>query len=83
MVIIKKSDDTKFSFATPLATGYTYNVHFNKGIDFDHLGIQPSHMFLKDDKGFVLRFNYSAQRETFDISRLKVSTKILSYTNIG
>ena len=24
MVMIKKSDDTKFSFATPIATGYTY-----------------------------------------------------------
>lgn len=24
MVVIKRSDDTKFSFATPLATGYTY-----------------------------------------------------------
>jgi hypothetical protein len=37
MVIIKKSLDTKLSFATPFATGYTYNIHFNKGIDFEHI----------------------------------------------
>jgi hypothetical protein len=60
MVIIKKSDDTKFSYATPLATGYTYQVIFNNGIDFDHLGIVPSHTFAPDDKGFVLRFPYLA-----------------------
>lgn len=42
MVIIKRSKDTPYSFATPFVTGYTYNIHFNKGIDFEHIAFQPS-----------------------------------------
>ena len=59
MYIIKKSYDIRNSYATPLATGYTYNVHFNNGVDFEHISVQPSGHFTPEDKGFVLRFNYS------------------------
>jgi hypothetical protein len=39
MVKIKKSNDNHFSFATPLAVGYIYNIHWRYGLNFDHLAI--------------------------------------------
>jgi hypothetical protein len=70
MVKIKKSKDTEFSFSTPLATGYTYNIHFKDGIDWEHIALQPSKQFTPSDKGYVLRFNYTAVRESFSVGRL-------------
>jgi hypothetical protein len=54
MVIIKKSLDVKFSFATPLAIGYTYNIHWRYGLNFDHLAIQPSNYLTETEPGYVI-----------------------------
>lgn len=80
MMIIKKSQDIKFSFASPFATGFTYNVHFKFGAsDFRSTGIFPSPYFKPEDKGIVLRFNYSAHRETFDVFRNIGGDFVLQY----
>jgi hypothetical protein len=42
MMIIKKSKDVPFSFASPFVTNQIYNIHWKEGIDFAHLGIFPS-----------------------------------------
>lgn len=43
MYIIKKSEDIRWSYASPFATGYTYNVHFKFGAsDFLSMGLYPS-----------------------------------------
>ena len=83
MVVIKKSQDVKFSFASPFATGYTYNVHFKFGAsDPLSMGLFGSPYFSPTDKGVVLRFNYSANRETFDIYRNIGGKFTLNYTEI-
>ncbi|CAK63318.1 unnamed protein product (macronuclear) [Paramecium tetraurelia] len=70
MKIIKKSKDVKFSFASVFATGFTYNVHFKFGAsDPLSMGIFGSPYFNQNDDAVILRFNYSANRETFDIMR--------------
>ena len=66
MIIIKKSKDIKNSFAMPFATNHFYNVHWKWGIDFDHVAIAPSRLWNEGD-GLVLRFNYTDQRELFEV----------------
>jgi len=72
-----------YSWATPLATGYTYNIHFNFGIDFEHIAIRPSSYFTPNDLGIVLRFNYTAVRESFSVGRLFNNSLTVNYVNIG
>lgn len=84
MKIIKKSNDVKFSFASVFATGFTYNVHFKFGAsDPLSMGLFASPYFAPEDKAVVLRFNYSANRETFDIFRNIGGKFTLNYTNIS
>jgi hypothetical protein len=83
MVVIKKSKDTSLSFASSLATGQTYNIHFKQGIDWEHIAIRPSQQFKPTDKGYVLRFNYTASRESFVVGRLLGVNVTSQYTNIG
>lgn len=65
MYKIKKSNDISHSFATPLLTGYTYEITFKDGINFKHLSIKGSPEFTQSDMGYVLKFPYTALRETF------------------
>jgi hypothetical protein len=70
MKVIKKSNDVKFSFASVFATGYTFNVHFKFGAsDPLSMGLFASPYFTQNDKAIIFRFNYSANRESFDIYR--------------
>lgn len=68
MIIIKKSLDIKNSWAMPFATNNYYNVHWKWGIDFMHMAIAPSRLWETTD-GVVLRFNYSDNRELFQIGK--------------
>ena len=68
MIIIKKSKDIKKSWAMPFAVGKYYNIHWKWGIDFTHLAIAPSRLW-NETEGVVLRFNYTDQRELFEIGK--------------
>ena len=51
-----------------LATGYTYNIHFEHGnVDWDHIFIQPSYKSEPTDKPLIIRFNHTEIREVYDI----------------
>lgn len=80
MIKIKKSKDLKNSFATPLATGFTYNVHWRMGLNWEHLAVQPSQFFTEADKGYVIKFNYTDNREYFDILRLQGGSISFNYS---
>lgn len=71
MMIIKAgSDDVPKSFVSIFATGFTYNIHFKLGAsDPVSMGVFASPYFTETDKAVILRFNYSAHRETFDVMR--------------
>jgi hypothetical protein len=84
MKVIKKSRDVRNSFASIFATGYTYNVHFKFGAsDPLNMGIFASPYLTTDDKAIIFRFNYSANRETFDIYRNIGGNFPLNYTNVS
>ena len=53
----------------PFATNKYYNIHWKNGIDFSHLNIAPSRLW-NDSDGAVLRFNYTDQRELFEIFKM-------------
>jgi hypothetical protein len=81
MKIIEKSNDVKYSFASVFATGYIYNIHFKFGVsDPLSMGLFASPYFTPTDKAIIFRFNYSANRETFDIFRHIGSKFPLNYT---
>lgn len=70
MVIKAGSKDVPKSFVSVFATGFTYNVHFKLGAsDPLSMGIFASPYFTEADNAVILRFNYSANREAFDIMR--------------
>lgn len=68
MIIIKKSKDIKNSWAMPFTVNKYYNVHWKWGIDFTHMSIAPSRLWTPSE-GVVLRFNYSDNREMFQIGK--------------
>lgn len=66
MIVIKKSVDIPGSWAMPFAINNYYNVHWKWGIDFMNMSLAPSREWDTDD-GIVLRFNYTDQREYYQI----------------
>ena len=83
MIIKSGSKDVQNSFVSIFATGYTYNVHFKLGAsDPNSMGIFASPYFAEVDKAVILRFNYSAHRETFDIMRHIEKTFPLIYNEL-
>jgi len=54
-------------FAGVLATDYVYNLHFGQGIDWDHFMLWPSYISEPKDKTTILRFNYTENREVYDV----------------
>lgn len=70
MKIKNPNKDIKDGFTTVLATGYTYNIHWNEGIDFSHALVIPSYLTELKDLTTILRFNYTENRELFDIYRM-------------
>ncbi|CAD8161606.1 unnamed protein product [Paramecium octaurelia] len=78
-----KNPDGVASFVSVFATGYIYNVHFKFGAsDPLSMGIFSSPYFTEVDKAVILRFNYSANRETFDIMRHIDKTFPITYNEL-
>jgi len=78
-----KNLDGASSFVSVFATGFIYNVHFKFGAsDPLSMGIFASPYFTENDKAVILRFNYSANRETFDIMRHIDKTFPITYTQL-
>ena len=85
---VDKEQSNTWSF--PFVSGYTYNVWWNSGIDFTSIAWSPSYYMNDTQDGFVIRVNYTTDRELFDIghivtNKLQVplitaSTKPLNYS---
>jgi hypothetical protein len=74
-LIKNKPADLLYGWGPVFAEDYTYNVHFRFGIDWDHLMLVPSSYSDATDKGIVLRFNYTENRELFEIKKM-IANKI-------
>lgn len=66
--ILKHSMDIPGSWAMPFYSGQYFNVHWKWGLDFEHLSLAPSRLWTEKD-AVVLRFNYSAYRELYEIAK--------------
>lgn len=72
VVMYKIFVDTRYTWSLPFVTGYQYNIHFQDGnLDFSHLNVYPTNLWRPEDKGVVLRFNYSETRDDFNSTILK------------
>lgn len=63
-----RSRDLNNSWALPFASGFYYNVHWGRGIDFTRISIAPSTLWASNE-GVVLRFNYTDRRELYQVSK--------------
>jgi hypothetical protein len=80
--MIKAMLDKAKVWALPFVMGNTYNVWWNQGIDFTHMAIAPSLYFNSSDPaGLVLRFNYTENRELFEIANMISGTLQLPYVS--
>lgn len=62
--------DFKDAYAYIFATDYVYNVHWNLGIDFSHNLVFPSYLSEDTDKTIILRYNYTENREVYDVFKM-------------
>lgn len=65
---IKKSFDKSYSWAAPFVANHKYNLHWDIGTDWAHMALQPSPYLFPAEPATLLRFNYSAARELYDIA---------------
>lgn len=78
VVMYKIFVDTKYTWSLPFVTGYAYNIHFQDGnLDFTHLNVYPTSYWRPEDKGVVLRFNYSEVKDDFNTTLVKFQGKLL------
>ena len=45
-------------------------MHWNLGIDFDHTMLMPSYYAEATDPPIILRFNYTENRELYDMKKM-------------
>jgi hypothetical protein len=56
-----------YTWAMPYITGRIYNVWWGSGIDFIHLAAFTTPSYLLSEKGIIFKFNYSDNREYYNI----------------
>ena len=54
--------DKKFAYALPYITGRTYNIWFQTGLDFSHIAMDSSELFVDADEAVIFKFNYTINR---------------------
>lgn len=59
IIIKNKKKDLDGAYVALLPVNSIYNIHWNKGIDWDHILLWPSYVTESDDDTIILRFPYS------------------------
>jgi len=59
------------TYALPFITGNIYNIWWLTGLDFDHLSIFSSSTLTTNDLGIRFKFNYTLNREMYDIGPIR------------
>lgn len=65
----------------PFITGRSYNVHWLDGLDPDSMVIHPAYSWEVTDSPIMLRFNYTDNREVFEVCRNWGSSKTCRESN--
>jgi hypothetical protein len=67
-----------FSWGLPYITGRIYNIWWGSGVDFLHLAAFTSPTFAPADKGIIFKFNYSANRELYNVGPIVGKAPLLA-----
>lgn len=57
--VMNHEKDGKLAYCAFFAVGYSYNIHWGLGVNWDHLMLQPDYSTELSDSPIILRFNYS------------------------
>ncbi|CAD8206675.1 unnamed protein product [Paramecium pentaurelia] len=75
------SGDIAYSHASQFALGQTYNINwYNNWLS---LSIMSSQYMSSQEPGLVFRFNYTVQRETFDVYRNRNHKFLSNYSQVS
>lgn len=66
------------AWSLPFVTGQIYQVWWGTGLDFSHLSISSSPLFTAEDSGVIFKFNYTLNRELFDIGPMRGGVPLTS-----
>lgn len=61
--------DHKFAYSVAFVAGRIYNIWWLTGLDFSHLHIEISRFFEDSDPAIIFKFNYTQNRELFEIGQ--------------
>jgi hypothetical protein len=62
--------ERKDSYSLAFVAGRVYNIWWLTGLDFDHVDIVVSTLFEDTDPAIIFKFNYTQNREIFEIGHL-------------
>lgn len=65
----------KFTYSLPYITDRIYNIWFGTGINFDHMAMITSSLYGPTEKAILFKFNYTLNRELYEIAPLRQGTK--------
>ena len=66
------------TWSMPYITGRIYNIWWGTGIDFTHLSIYTSPIYNPADLGIIFRFNYSENRQKYNVGPMRGGVKKLT-----
>lgn len=66
------------AWSLPYLAGNTYNIWWGTGIDFSHMAIYTSPNFADADPGIIFKFNYTENRELFEVGTFSGGAKKLT-----
>ena len=74
----KPKKELKGAWGMPFITGKIYNIWWGTGIDFSHLSVVSTDRFTASDAGIVFKFNYTENREMFEIGPMRGGARKLT-----
>lgn len=70
--------EMKYVWGLPFITGRTYQIWWGAGLDFSHLTMHTTPIFDAVDDGIIFKFNYTENREMFEIGSMSGGVKQLT-----
>lgn len=64
------------TYALPFVSGRIYSVWWLTGLDFDHLNYESSRVLTASDAGIIFKFNYTLNRELYEIGPIRPGTDL-------
>jgi hypothetical protein len=66
------------AWSLPFVTGKIYQIWWGSGLDFSHLSIVTSTLFNENDAGVIFKFNYTLNRELYEVGPMRGGNKLQS-----